>query len=73
MSKNRFYCECNEGECTIYYKKPYPVDIEQESFLLVVMKIGYKSEYSDDCYYLTKDEAIEMTKKICSELNRTKA
>lgn len=73
MSDKRFSIECDEGECTIYYKKPYPVDIERESMYLVVAEIGYKSEYSSDCYYLTKDEAIEMAKKICADLeaNRT--
>ena len=73
MNNKRFSIECEEGECTIYYKKPYPVDIEKESMYLVVAEIGYKSEYSNDCYYLTKDEAIEMAKKICADLeaNRT--
>lgn len=73
MNDKRFYIECDEGECTIYYVKPYFVDIEKESPYLVVMEIGYKSEYSYDCYYFTKDEAIEMAKKIYAELNNTKS
>ncbi|MBR4890850.1 MAG: hypothetical protein IKU15_06145 [Clostridia bacterium] len=67
-----FWYECDEGECTVYYEKPYPVNPTKESCHLVIMEIGYKSEYSVDCYYLTKEEAIAMAKKVCAELkNRT--
>ena len=68
MNDKRFYIECEEGECTIWFKKPYPVDISKEAQYAIVMEIGYKEENSADEYYFTKDEAIEMAKKICAEL-----
>jgi hypothetical protein len=67
MSDKRFYIECEEGECTIWFKKPDGMGYA------IVMEIGYKEENSADEYYFTKDEAIAMAKKICAELeaNRT--
>ena len=67
MSDKRFSIECDEGECTIWFKKP------NEKGYAIVMEIGYKEEDSVDEYYFTKDEAIEMAKKICADLeaNRT--
>lgn len=62
MNDKRFYIECEEGECTIWFKKP------NEAQYAIVMEIGYKEENSADEYYFTKDEAIEMAKKICAEL-----
>jgi hypothetical protein len=70
MNDKRFYIECEEGECTIWFKKPYPVDISKEAQYAIVMEIGYKEENSADEYYFTKDEAIAMAEKICAELER---
>ena len=70
MSDKRFYIECEEGECTIWFKKPYLVDILKEAQYAIVMEIGYKEENSADEYYFTKDEAIAMAKKICVDLER---
>ena len=70
MSEERFYIECDEGECTIWFKKPYPVDITKESPYVIVMEIGYKEENTADEYYFTKDEAIAMAKKICASLEQ---
>ena len=58
MNDEQFSIECDEGECTIWFKKPYTVDIS----------IGYKEENTVDEYYFTKDEAIAMAKKICADL-----
>ena len=65
MNDERFSIECDEGECTIWYKKPY------EAQYVIVMEIGYKRENSADEYYFTKDEAIAMAKKICADLERS--
>jgi hypothetical protein len=67
MSDKRFYIECEEGECTIWFKKPNGTGYS------IVMEIGYKEEDSVDEYYFTKDEAIAMAIKICADLeaNRT--
>lgn len=67
MNDKRFYIECEEGECTIWFKKP------NETGYAIVMEIGYKEEDSVDEYYFTKDEAIAMAIKICADLeaNRT--
>lgn len=72
MYDKRFYIECDEGECTIWFKKPYPVDISKESQYVIVMEIGYKEENSADEYYFTKDEAIAMAQKICADLEQMK-
>ena len=67
----RFSIECDEGECTIWFKKPYLVDISEEAQYVIVMEIGYKEEEnSADEYYFTKDEAIAMAKRICADLER---
>ena len=73
MNDKRFSIECDEGECTIWFKKPYTVDISKEAQYAIVMEIGYKEEDSVDEYYFTKDEAIAMAMKICADLeaNRT--
>jgi hypothetical protein len=67
MNDKRFSIECDEGECTIWFKKP------NETGYAIVMEIGYKEEDSADEYYFTKDEAIAMAMKICADLeaNRT--
>lgn len=67
MSDKLFYIECEEGECTIWFKKP------NGTGYAIVMEIGYKEADSVDEYYFTKDEAIAMAIKICAELeaNRT--
>lgn len=65
MNDERFSIECEDGECTIWYKKPH------EAQYAIVMEIGYKRENSADEYYFTKDEAIAMTKKICADLERS--
>ena len=67
MSDKLFYIECEEGECTIWFKKP------NETGYAIVMEIGYKEENTADEYYFAKDEAIAMAKKICADLeaNRT--
>lgn len=70
MSDKPFSIECDEGECTIWFKKPYPVDISKEAQYVIVMEIGYKKENSADEYYFTKDEAVAMAQKICTELER---
>lgn len=70
MNNKRFSIECDEGECTIWFKKPYLVDISKESQYVIVMEIGYKEEDSADEYYFTKDEAIAMAKNICVGLER---
>ena len=66
MNDKRFFIECEDGECTIWFKK-------SDGEYAIVMEIGYKKEYSADEYYFTKDEAIAMAIKICAELeaNRT--
>ena len=69
MNNKRFSIECDEGECTIWFKKPYLVDISKESQYVIVMEIGYKEDSADE-YYFTKDEAIAMAEKICTELER---
>lgn len=67
MNGKRFYIECEEGECTIWFKKP------NGTGYAIVMEIGYKEEDSVDEYYFSKDEAIAMAIKICADLeaNRT--
>ena len=67
MNDKRFYIECEDGECTIWFKKP------DGTGYAIVMEIGYKEENQADEYYFTKDEAIAMAKKICADLevNRT--
>ena len=67
MNDKRFFIECEEGECMIWFKKP------NETGYAIVMEIGYKEEDSVDEYYFTKDEAIAMAIKICADLeaNRT--
>lgn len=69
MNDKRFYIECEDGECTIWFKK------SDGTGYAIVMEIGYKEEDSVDEYYFTKDEAIAMAIKICVDLeaNRTKA
>ena len=69
-NKELFYVECDEGECTIWFKKPYLVDISEEPQYVIVMEIGYKEENTSDEYYFTKDEAIAKAKKICADLER---
>ena len=64
MNDKRFYIECDEGECTIWFKKP------NETGYAIVMEIGYKEADSADEYYFTKDEAIAMAGKICIDLER---
>ncbi len=66
MNDKRFFIECEEGECTIWFKKP-------GGKYAIVMEIGYKEEDSVDEYYFTKDEAIAMAMKISADLeaNRT--
>ena len=70
MNDKRFSIECDEGECTIWFKKPYPVDMSKEAQDVIVMEIGYKEENTADEYYFTKDEAIAMAKNICANLER---
>ena len=71
MIEELFFIECDEGECTIYFKKSYLVDISEESQYVIVMEIGYKEEEKTaDEYYFTKDEAVAMAKKICVDLER---
>jgi hypothetical protein len=65
-----YFIECEDGIYTIIYEKQYPVDIEKESLWLVVMEIGFQSEYSYDTYHFTKEEAKAKAEKICDELNR---
>ena len=62
MNDKRFFIECEDGECTIWFKK-------SDGKYAIVMEIGY----STDEYYFTKDEAIAMAIKICADLeaNRT--
>lgn len=66
MDDKRFFIECEDGECTIWFKKP-------DGKYAIVMEIGYKEEDSVDEYYFTKDEAMTMAMKICADLevNRT--
>jgi hypothetical protein len=66
MNDKRFFIECEDGECTIWFKKP-------DGKYAIVMEIGYKELDSVDEYYFTKDEAIAMAMKICADLeaNRT--
>ena len=64
MNDKLFYIECDEGECTIWFKKP------NETGYAIVMEIGYKEADSVDEYYFTKDEAIAMAGKICIDLER---
>lgn len=68
MNDKQFFIECDEGECTIWFKKPYPVDISKEAQNVIVMEIGYKEANSADEYYFTKDEAIAMAQKICADM-----
>ena len=72
MCDESFSIECDEGECTIWFKKPYTVDISKEAQYVIVMEIGYKEEdeKTADEYYFTKDEAIAKAKKICADLER---
>lgn len=70
MIDERFFIECDRGECTILFKKPYLVDISEEAQYVIVMEIGYKEENSAIEYYFTKDEAIATAKKICTALER---
>ena len=70
MIEELFFIECDEGECTIYFKKSYLVDISEESQYVIVMEIGYKKETSADEYYFTEDEAVAKAKKICADLER---
>ena len=70
MNEELFFIECDEGKCTILFKKPYLVDISEEAQYVIVMEIGYKEENSADEYYFTKDEAIAMAKNICFGLER---
>lgn len=71
MNEELFFIECDEGECTILFKKPYLVDISEEAQYVIVMEIGYKEEEKTaDEYYFTKDEAIAMAKRICTGLER---
>lgn len=67
-----FFIECDEGECTIWFKKPYLADISEEAQYVIVMEIGYKEEdeKTADEYYFTKDEAIAKAKKICADIER---
>ena len=65
-----YFIKCEDGIYTIIYEKQYPVDIEKESLWLVVMEIGFQSEYSYDTYHFTKEEAKAKAEKICDELNR---
>ena len=64
MNGKQFFYECDEGECTVYYKKPYPVDVTQESPYIIVMEIGYTRGY-----YFTMEEAIAYAERMCEELN----
>lgn len=66
MNDKRFFIECEDGECTIWFKK-------SDGKYAIVMEIGYKEEDSVDEYYFSKDEAIAMAIKICADLeaNRT--
>lgn len=72
MNEELFFVECDEGECTILFKKPYFVDITEEPQYVIVMEIGYKEEEEKtaDEYYFTKDEAVAMAEKICVDLER---
>ena len=70
MNDKLFSIECDEGECTIYYKKPYLVDLSEEAQYVIVMEIGYKEEDSTDEYYFTKEEAIAMAERICADIER---
>ena len=71
MNEELFSVECDEGECTIWFKKPYTVDILKEEQYVIVMEIGYKEdEKTANEYYFTKDEAVAMAKKICVDLER---
>lgn len=64
MCDELFSIECEDGECTIWFKKP------NGTGYAIVMEIGYKKENSADEYYFTKDEAIAKAKKICADLER---
>ena len=66
MNDKRFFIECEDDECTIWFKKP-------DGKYAIVMEIGYKELDSVDEYYFSKDEAIAMAMKICADLeaNRT--
>ena len=71
MNEELFSVECDEGECTIWFKKPYTVDILKEEQYVIVMEIGYKEdEKTANEYYFTKDEAVAMAEKICVDLER---
>ena len=70
MNEKLFSIECDEGECTIYYKKPYLVDLSEEAQYVIVMEIGYKEEDQADEYYFTKEEAIAMAERICADIER---
>ena len=65
-----YFIECEDGIYRIIYEKQYSVDYEKESQYLVVIEIGFQSEYSYDTYHFTKEEAKAKAEKICDELNR---
>lgn len=65
-----YFIKCEDGVYTIIYEKQYPIDIEKESLYLIVMEIGFESEYARDAYHFTKEEAEAKAKKICDELNQ---
>ena len=65
-----YFIECEDGIYRIIYEKQYLVDPEKESQYLVVMEIGFQSEYSYNIYHFTKEEAKAKAEKICDELNR---
>lgn len=70
MCDELFSIECEDGECTIWFKKPHRVTKGWQ--YVIVMEIGYKEEdeKTADEYYFTKDEAIAKAKKICADLER---
>lgn len=70
IEPKRFSVECDDGNCTIQFKKPYLVDETEESQYIPVMEIGYKRTQSGDDYYFTKDKAIAAAEKICADLER---
>ena len=65
-----YFIECEYVIYRIIYEKQYSVDYEKESQYLVVIEIGFQSEYSYDTYHFTKEEAKAKAEKICDELNR---
>lgn len=68
MNDELFSIECEDGECTIWFKKPNRVTKGWQ--YVIVMEIGYKEETRGDEYYFTQDEAVARAKKICAELER---